>query len=222
MLVRDSANRRHHARYARFPCGPFDNTGVRENVFDSPFPRYAELPYSGAITKPGSASSPQAYSPAKKAIGDFPRDPRYNPLTLTNGVQVTKYIFVIVQTDETVNGNPGYQMRINPEDFFPDSWPANQRVNHSQLSEGYRFWALVGNPHMQVYGAGSLYVDITNKKLLGIDTRTGHYFRSFQGQAQAVNDATLGFLRGLGYDTSTMKHGADIMGYFQENPPVAG
>ena len=216
MLVRDSANRRHHARYARFPCGPFNNTGVGENVFDSPFPRYAELPYSGAITKPGSASSPQAYSPATKAIGALPRDPRYKALQLQNGIQVTKYIFVIIQTDKTVNGNPGYQMRINPEDFFPDSWPANQRVNHSQLSEGYRFWALVGHPHMQVYGAGSLYVDITNKRLLGIDTRTGHYFKSFQGQDQAVNDATFGFLKSLGYDTSVMKNYIDILGYFQQ------
>ena len=164
----------------------------------------------------GSASSPQAYSPAKQAISDLPRDPRYNSLKLTNGVEVTKYIFVIIQTDDTVNGNPGYQMRINPEDFYPDSWPANQRINHSQLSEGYRFWALVGNPHMQVYAAGSLYVDITNKKLLGIDTRTGHYFRSFQGQDQAVNDATLGFLANLGYDTSSMKNYIDMLGYFQQ------
>ncbi|PIL23611.1 hypothetical protein GSI_14924 [Ganoderma sinense ZZ0214-1] len=205
-----------YVAYTTFPCGPFDNAGIGENVFDAPFPRYAELPYSGAITKPGAGSAPQAYSPATQAIGDFPRDPRYNPLTLTNGIQVTKYIFVIIQTDETVNGNPGYQMRINPEDFYPDSWPANQRVNHSQLSEGYRFWALVGHPHMQVYAAGSLYVDITNKKLLGIDTRTGHYFRSFQGQDQAVNDATFGFLSNLGYDTSSMKNYIDIIGYFQQ------
>ncbi|KAM5536136.1 hypothetical protein V8D89_010235 [Ganoderma adspersum] len=202
--------------YAKFPSGPFDNAGIGENVFDAPFPRYAELPYSGAITKLGSAASPQAYSPAKQAIGDFLLDPRYNSLKLTNGVEVTKYIFVIIQTDETVNGNPGYQMRINPEDFYPDSWPANQRINHSQLSEGYRFWALVGHPHMQVYAAGSLYVDITNKRLLGIDTRTGHYFRSFQGQDQAVNDATFGFLSSLGYDTSVMKNYIDIIGYFQQ------
>ncbi|TBU39879.1 hypothetical protein BD309DRAFT_982802 [Dichomitus squalens] len=206
--------------YARFPCGPFDNTGVRENVFDSPFLRYAELPYSGAITKLGSASSPQAYSPAKKAIGDFPRDPRYKAMRLQDGTEVTKYIFVIVQTDETVNGLPGYQMRINPEDFYPDTWPATQRVNHSQLSEGYRFWALVGHPHMQVYAAGSLYVNITNKKLLGIDTRTGHYFGSFEGQDQAVNDATFGFLKSLGYDTSVMHNYVDIIGYFVENPVV--
>ena len=92
----------------------------------------------------------------------------------------------------------------------------NQRVNHSQLSEGYRFWALVGYPHMQVYAAGSLYVDITNKKLLGIDTRTGHYFKSFKGQDEAVNDATFGFLRDLGYDTSVMKNYIDIIGYFQQ------
>lgn len=202
--------------YAEFPCGPFDNTGVAENVFDAPFPRYAELPYSAAITKLGSASSPQAYSPATKAIGDFPRDPRYNALRLRNGIEVVKYIFVIIKTDKTVDGNPGYQMRINPEDFYPDSWPANQRVNHSQLSEGYRFWALVGNPHMQVYAAGSLYVDLTNKKLLGIDTRTGHYFRSFQRQDKAVNDATFGFLSSLGYDTASMKNYVDIIGYFQE------
>ncbi|KAI1786067.1 hypothetical protein LXA43DRAFT_1065370 [Ganoderma leucocontextum] len=206
--------------YAKFPCGPFANTGVGENIFDMPFPRYAELPYSGAITTPGSASSPRAYSPATKAIGDFPRDPRYNPRTLHNGVQITKYIFVIIQTDETVDGNPGYQMRINPEDFYPDSWPAKQRVNHSQLSEGYRFWALVGNPHMQVYAAGSLYVDITNKKLVGIDTRTGHYFKSFYGNNQAVNDATFGFLKNLGYDTSTMKNYIDILGYLADQPAV--
>ncbi|KAI1784865.1 hypothetical protein LXA43DRAFT_175500 [Ganoderma leucocontextum] len=202
--------------YAQFPCGPFDNTGVWENIYQSSFPRYAELDHSGAITKLGSASSPQAYSPATQAIGDLPRDPRYNPRTLNNGVQITKYIFVIIQTDETVDGNPGYQMRINPEDFYPDSWPANQRVNHSQLSEGYRFWALVGNPHMQVYAAGSLYVDITNKKLLGIDTRTGHYFLAFKGQDQAVNDAAFGFLKNLGYDTSSMKNYIDIIGYFQQ------
>ncbi len=193
---------------------------MSENVFDAPFPRYAELPYSGAITKLGSASSPQAYSPAKKAIGDFPRDPRYKAQRLQNGIQVTKDIFVIIQTDKTVSGHPGYQMRINPEDFYPDTWPAKQRINHSQLSEGYRFWALVGHPHMQVYAAGSLYVDITNKKLLGIDTRTGHYFRSFMGHDQAVNDATLGFLKSLGYNTSAMVNNVDIMGYFQENPIV--
>nr|VWP02530.1 Beta-lactamase (EC [Ganoderma boninense] len=145
--------------YSKFPIGPFNNAGIGENVFDAPFPRYAELPYSGAITKPGSASLPQAY---------LPRDPRYKALTLTNGVQVTKDIFVIIQTDETV------------------------------------------------YAAGSLYVDITKKKLLGIDTPTGHYFKSFQGQDQAVNDATFGFLKNLGYDTSSMKNYIDIIGYFQQ------
>lgn len=192
--------------------------GLRENVFDAPFPRYAELPYSAAITQLGSASSPQAHSPAKQAIGNIPRDSRYNPLMLTNGVQVSKYIYVIIQTaDKTVDGDPGYQMRINSEDFYPDSWPADQRVNHSQLSEGCRFWALVGHPHMQVYATGSLCIDITNKKLLGIDTRTGRNFKSFQGQDQAVNDATFRFLKNLGYDTSTMKDYIDVIGCFQQH-----
>jgi len=202
--------------YSKFPCGPFDNAGLRENIFDSHFPRYEELPYSAAVVKPGKGSAPQAYSPATKSVGAFPRDPRYKPFTVVSkGVQVTKYIFIIVQTADTIDGKPGYQMRINPEDFYPDSWTAAQRVNHSQLSDGYRFWALIGDPHMQVYAAGSLYVDITNQKFLGIDTRTGHYFRSFAGQDKQVNDATLQFLANLGYSTSGVLGYTDIYGYLQ-------
>ncbi|PIL23619.1 hypothetical protein GSI_14932 [Ganoderma sinense ZZ0214-1] len=208
--------------YATFPCGPFDNKGVREDIFNAPFPRYGELPYSGAITTPGIASAPaQAYSPAKKTIGSLPRDPRYSPLRLQNGVQVLKYIFVIVKTNETAtDGKPGYQMRIHPEDFYPDAWPANQHVEHRQVTEGYRFWALVDNARMEVHAAGNLYVDVADDKLLGIDTRAGHYFRSFQGQDLAVNDATLWFLSSLGYDKSSMKDYLDIMAYFQENQVV--
>lgn len=189
---------------------------MRENIFDSPFPRYQDLPYSAAVTKLGTKFYPQAYSPATKAIGAFPRDPRYKALPLRNGVLVVKYIFVIVKTDEKVEDEPGYQMRINPEDFYPDTWPATQRVNHSQLSEGYRFWALVGHPHMQVYAAGNLYVDVTSQTLLGIDTRTGHYYSSFVGHDREVNDATLGFLRNLGYPTDNVWHDADIGGYLQK------
>ncbi|KAG8834462.1 hypothetical protein FRC17_008684, partial [Serendipita sp. 399] len=190
--------------YLKFPCGPFTNTGISENVFDSPFPRYESLPYSAALIRRSEASPPRAYSPATKSIGAFPRDPRYTIVSLTNGIQLAKYIFVIIKTDQSVDGKPGYQMRINPEDFFSDTWLAGNRVNHSQMSEGYRFWALMGHPHMQVYAAGSLYLDLTNQKLLGIDTRTGHYFRSFIGQDQAVNDATLGFLANLGYPTTVL------------------
>lgn len=132
-------------------------------------------------------------------------------------MKLAKYIFVIVKTDETVNGEPGYQMRINPEDFYPASWLATNRVNHSQLSEGYRFWALLGHPHMQVYAAGSLYVDIVNQKLLATDTRTGHYFASFQGHDQEVTDATVGFLANLGYHVSDLLSYTDISMYLQEN-----
>jgi hypothetical protein len=132
---------------------------------------------------------------------------------------VAKYIFVIVKSNETINGQPGYQMRINPEDFYPDSFPAKDRVNHSQLSEGYRFWALVGEPHMQVYAAGSLYATVVNpvgkQKIVGIDTRTGHYFRSFKGHDQEISDATLKFLSNLGYPSFSMLGYADIVGYFQ-------
>ncbi|EDR09880.1 uncharacterized protein LACBIDRAFT_318163 [Laccaria bicolor S238N-H82] len=39
--------------YSKFPCGPFDNTGRREDIFDSPFPRYQELPYSAAVVESG-------------------------------------------------------------------------------------------------------------------------------------------------------------------------
>ncbi|KAM5536126.1 hypothetical protein V8D89_010225 [Ganoderma adspersum] len=217
--------------YDKFPCKEFIKTPVTDTVFKSSFPRYGSLLYAAAVAKVGPTPSPQAYLPSTQRVEELPRDPRYKAQKLTNGVEVTKYIFVIIQTNKSVGNAPplrGYQMRINPEDFLPDMCVANQSVNHSQLSEAFHFWALVGGPHTsstQVYAAGALYVDITNNMLLGIDIRTGHFFRWFTDPKQVptdkeMNDATFEFLGKLGYDTSSMKNHVDIMGYFQENPVV--
>lgn len=182
------------------------------------------------MAKLGSAHSPQAYVPSAGRVEELPRDPSCKAQKLTNGVEVTKYIFVIIQTDKFV-GDPsllrGYQMRIKHEDFLSDKWVVNhsESVSRSQLSEAFDFWALVGTPSTKVYAAGALYVDITNNRLVGVDTRAGHFFRWFTDPKQvptdkAMNDATFDFLGKLGYDTSSMKSHVEIMGYFQEFPVV--
>jgi hypothetical protein len=207
-------------RYANFPSGPFNSAVTLQNTFDFPFTRYGSpnLQYGAAVTKYDATSPLRAYNPALGYIGAFPRDPSYTPLKLSNGIEVTRYGFVIIQTNDFVGRNPGYQMRIINEDIYQNTWPKAERINHAQLFGGYGFWALVRNPDVQVYAAGNLFVDITNQKILGIDTRAAHYFRSFGDQDQVVNKAAVGFLADLGYPTSDVLENADVLGYFQEHP----
>lgn len=110
-------------------------------------------------------------------------------------------------------------MRILPQGFYPDAWPADQNINQAQLAERYLFWALQENNDQDVYSAGSLYVDNTNNKFVGISTRTGHFYRTLVGSDKVVNTATLGFLDMLGYLVRGLLRDADMIGYLKENLP---
>jgi hypothetical protein len=192
-----------------FPIGPFPNTGLRENLFDLPFPRYGQIDVAGAVAPP-VRNMLQVYYPTQgKILG--PILGKYPPYRTPQG-NVYKFIFVIVQVpNESKGGQPAYQLRIHPEDFYPDTIRASDRVNHSQLSEGTRFAALLGQDSMQVYAAGSLY--LLNGQIMGIDSRTGHYYWSFNGKDQADIDATLGLLQSLGYQTSTVLQWSDLVNF---------
>jgi hypothetical protein len=121
----------------------------------------------------------------------------------TNKGDVYRVIFVVCHVpDHSKNGKEAYQLRIHPESFHVHD---NLRINHTQLTLGSRFAALIGVGTMEVYGAGNLY--FLNKKLVAIDTTSGHYFTAFNHQDNAVIDATLGFISALGY------HTADVMSW---------
>jgi hypothetical protein len=100
---------------------------------------------------------------------------------------------------------------MHPEDCYlhgPD------RINHSQLSEGTRFAALMGLPSMQVYAAGSLY--LLNGQIIGIDSRTGHYYWSFDGKDQEDINAALDFTVLLGYNKLSVLQWGDLTEFLSD------
>jgi hypothetical protein len=191
-----------------------------KHIFELPFLRYgdSDLLYSAAVTKHSAESRLQAYNPAEDRIGPFPRNTCYTPVTLSNGIQVIKYTFVILNL--LVSERSYYQMRIIHEDFEPSTWPTAKRISQAQVSNGFSIWTLARVRNQAAYAAGSLFVDVTNQKILGIDTRPAHYLHALGDQEQAVNKATLDFLGRLDYPTSDVLLNADILGYFQENPVI--
>jgi hypothetical protein len=192
--------------YDPIAVGPFSNGAVIEDLFDLNFPRYGTIPEAGAIA-PASSGKCKVWYPASKKT-TAPDISKYPGRTVSGG-SLYKFIFVIVQVANTdAKGRHGRQLRIHPEDYYPDGIPANQRINHSQLSEGRRFVALMTSSTMQVYAAGSLY--IINGELRGMDSRTGHYYRSIKGKDAAVLKATRSFLTDLGYNASLILQDEDL------------
>lgn len=203
--------------FNRFPSGPFSNGHTLQWIFTLPFLRYGNtsLLYCAAVARYSATSPLQAYIPAQQRIGSFPRNPSYTPITLKSGVQVTKYTFVIIST--LVSEHYYYQMRIIHEDFESNKWPTTKRITHAQVSSGFNLWALAGSHPGIIYSGGSLFVDVTNQKILGIDTRPANYFRPLGDEEQATSKAAVDFLSRLGYPTSHILENVDVLGYFQEN-----
>jgi len=181
-----------------FPFGPLPNTGLYENLFDLPFARYGGIPYAGALAEPAAGGTVHMYYPTLGRI-TAPDLTRYPPMSTTRG-KVYKFIFVIVKVSDPLDpAIPAYQLRMHPDDFYPSAIAANERINHSQLSDGWRYGALLGLDSMQVYAAGTLY--LLNNQLVGIDSRTGHYFWAFAGRDQEDINAALLFIGNIGYRT---------------------
>ncbi len=195
-----------------YPIGPFGNTGLRENLFDWEFPRFRELPDAGAVAKPDGANKLRVWYPMQSKFGAG--IPVYPPHEHSEG-DIHKFIFVIVRIPAvTFHGRPAYQMRLYSDSFYPDTIPATERINHSQLSEGGRFAALLGYQSMEVFGAGTLYVQ--NGVIIGMDSRTGHYYWSFYGKDDQMLQASFQFLDQLGYDSSHFVADEALSRYLQD------
>lgn len=182
------------------PKGPYSKSSLYEDLFDTNFPRYGDLRYAGslAFASPSDRKKLRVYYPKDDAVRGIQNDPNVRNSYQTASGRLYKYIFVIAQAP-----NGMYQVRIHPDDFYPDAVSANERVNHSQLSEGSRLYALLGYRDMVVYGAGTLYV--MDNVVVGIDTRSGHYFRSFVGRDLDVAQNSVASLQALGYDTKALE-----------------
>lgn len=195
---------------AAYPLGPFDNSSVFEDLFDWDFPRFGAIPEAGALAPPADGNQARVFYPTTQSLG-APNTTKYKPF---NGIY--KYIFVVAQVPERErDGESAYQVRIHPEDFYPSAIAANKRINHSQLSEGGRYAALMGFRSMQIYGAGSLYV--LDGEIQGIDSRTGHYYYALAGKDRQMLDAALALLRDLGYDVSGVKEGQALDDWIDGN-----
>lgn len=209
----DSSEQQTYIYLQRYPVGPFSNGAAFEDIFDWHFPRYGEIEEAGALARPRKGNQVQVWYPVKKQL--LSPYSTYPPLPHDVDGKIYKYIFVVIQVlDRSQDGKPAYQMRINPEDFYPDTIAANQRINHSQLSEGGRFAALMGYSTMQVFGAGSLYM--VNNQIRGLDSRTGHYYYSLGGKDWEMMDAVKMMLSSLGYDISTIKQGRDLIDWLNQ------
>lgn len=175
--------------------GPFAKSSLIEDLITYNYPQYGStlIPYAGALamTSNGTAS---VYYPLKGAIS--PPVTNVAPYITASGRTIYKYIFVIVESKGF------YEMRIHPDDFYPDAVTAAARINHSQLTEGSRIFALFGTTDQQVWGAGQLYIE--NGTIIGIDSRSGHYFRSFIGQDAVVISNAINCLNYLGYNTNNL------------------
>lgn len=179
--------------------GPYQKSSLYEDLITMPYKRYGELPYAGALSKaaPGSQSV-KAWYPSDNAANNLKTMSGIKPYDLRGReeiIKVYKYIYVIVKQN---GGDGAFQIRTHPEDFYPDTIRASDRVNHSQLTSGSRLLSLFGDTGEEIYGAGSLYV--ADAKLIGIDTRTGHYFSSFRGQDKSIVNNTKECLKKLGYN----------------------
>ena len=121
------------------------------------------------------------------------------------------FMWVIIMVPKTTDsqGSPAYQLRFYPE---TDNVQLSDRPNHSYLTEGYRCSALLGYNDMTCYGAGKFHVD-QNGRIIAVDSKTGHYFKGFEGNDKKNTDAFLDFLKQLGYDTTTVKVAVSGIGW---------
>jgi hypothetical protein len=199
---------RTYAVIPSFGVGPLSNGAAFEDVFRWHFPRYGELANGGAVAPPKPQNLLQVYYPVVGAIQDAKlTEPMIS--TAQHGT-VAACIFVVI----AVPGRPNtYQMRIHP------TFPAlNQpdRINHSQLAEGLRWAAMIGLATMQVYAAGTLWIN--GQQIVGIDARTGHYYFAVEDRDDVIIDAAKQLLRVLGYDTQAIVSGAGLRSYLADLP----
>jgi uncharacterized protein YcfJ len=184
-----------------YPVGPFDNGAVFEDLFRWNFPRYGNSEWASAIGPAKGVNKINMWYPVQRQF----LDPlcNYPSITGPTGRPMFKFIFVVVQVSNVNhNGNPAYQVRTSCQEFCLN---APDRLNHSQLSEGGRFAALMGAKTMQVFGAGSLYIE--DGEIVGMDSRTGHYYYSIgdENNQSLMLNTVKSLLGDLGYDISKIK-----------------
>lgn len=191
-----------------FAHGPYRNGHAWEDVPRPVFKRYGEEETIAAMGAAGSNNLVQGWYPTSAANAlEAPLTNVYRPIN--NGTNdIYKYIFAIVKVpdESAVSGQFPYQLRFTPEDWYPDTMP--DRINHSQLTNGYPFLALLGYDTMLCYAAGSLYM--IDHQLVGMDTRSGHYYKSFLGQDANVIANTLSMLATMGFNTSDVRTGEEL------------
>lgn len=181
--------------------GPYDNKFLWEDIFAlGKFPQigHPDRPDAGCLLPPADDGTARVWYPTSRTVGKPVTDPeRYPPM---RGVGFVA-LFVIVKTEA---GH--YQLRLHPDHALLNR---PNRPNHSQLTQGSRFAAVLGgileppdsDKQMQVYAAGDLYYKRSGR-IVHVIPKTGHYFVRDGRFNEAVLETTKRHLDALGYDTS--------------------
>lgn len=185
--------------------GPYSNGGLYGDLLHFNFPRYGKAPLAGSLGRAASGNKVQVWYPASgtKALEPLNKDlAKMNnvPWELAQYTTVYQYMFVIVKVKDEASGYQTFQIRINPEEN--DNVSGSVRINHSQLTEGSYWAALLGYPEMQCYGAGVIYV--SDDQIVGVNTKTGHYYVSIGDQERIVIDNLNTLLGDFGYNMSNV------------------
>lgn len=186
---------------------------------------YFNLPWSQKDRqKSFPVNALQAYTPSSERISTWPYNTALRPQTASNGDPIGKYAFVIV----SVGGGSGngttagsldtdFQMRIHPEEFYPAAaWGFNCIMRDALLAT-YRLWSLAGEPDAKIYAAGNIYVNLTRGKIIGLDTRSAHFFKAFEGHDMVIAEDTAELLCKLGYDTRGLELYDDMWMWLMDN-----
>ncbi len=196
--------------------GPYENRHLWEDLFRfSRFPQIGDagLPDAGCVYPPATDNTMQLWYPTRLAVGaSIHDDDKYPPVTAHDGTKLTMSLFVIVQ----LKGDGRFQLRCHPDMALLNR---AQRPNHSQLTQGSRVLALMGDDSMHVYASGEMYVTYSGQ-IKGITAKTGHYFTWTATFDSDVITTTLAALQALGYSTSGILTGDDFWRWVNGSPWV--
>jgi len=199
--------------YASFQitCGPFNNGNYVEDLLAAKAPMYGYSPIIGSLAGPAAGNTVAAWYPTSPTQLQSPVI--QDNSSIASGQTVYKYIFVIVPIKSA--GTNEFQLRFSPETFFKDAVNGNARLAHSQLTQGYAFFTMLGSLSAAIYASGTLY--ITNNQIIGIDTTSGHYYAGYLGKDQLVLQNTTNMLTALGYNVSSIMTGETLEKYLYGN-----
>jgi hypothetical protein len=194
--------------------GPYENRHLWEDLFRlTNFAQIGDagLPDAGCVYPPASGNALQLWFPTRQAVGPSIVEPvKYPQIGAADGTVMTMSLFAIVQLKD----DGRLQMRTHPDMALVNR---PERPNHSQLTQGSRILALMGDDAMHVYGAGEMYVD-NQGVIRGVTAKTGHYVNWTSTFDTDVFVTVMRVLQALGYSTGSILTGKDFWSWVNGTP----